>query len=59
VGGRLDKDQEITVEIYVADGRFAGREQAIVNGLHNHFEYREWQSSRQLSKLLARAVSAW
>lgn len=48
----LDKGQEITVEIYVADGRFAGREQAIINGLHNHFEYREWQSSRQLSKLL-------
>ncbi len=48
----LDKDQEITVEIYVADGRFSGREQAIINGLHNHFEYRQWQSSRQLSKLL-------
>ncbi|MGB8861531.1 MAG: hypothetical protein WCC60_19910 [Ilumatobacteraceae bacterium] len=47
----FDKDHEITVEIYVADGRFAGREHAIVNGLHNHFEYRAWQSARQLSKL--------
>ena len=48
----FDKDHEIVVEIYVADGRFAGREQVIANGLHNHFEYREWQSARQLSKLL-------
>ena len=48
----FDKDHEITVEIYVADGRFAGREHAIVNGLHNHFEYRAWQSGRELSKLL-------
>ncbi len=48
----FDKDHEITVEIYVADGRLAGREHAIVNGLHNHFEYRAWQSSRELSKLL-------
>jgi len=48
----FDKDHEITVEIYVADGRFAGREQAIINGLHNHFEYREWQSDRELRKLL-------
>ena len=48
----FDKDHEITVEIYVADRNFSGREEAIVNGLHNHFEYREWQSSRQLRKLL-------
>jgi hypothetical protein len=48
----FDKDHEITVEIYVADGRFAGRELAIVNGLHNHFEYRAWQSGRELSKLM-------
>ncbi|MBI4883586.1 MAG: hypothetical protein HY826_05965 [Actinobacteria bacterium] len=48
----LEKNEPITVEIYVADGRLAGRERAIVNGLHNHFEYREWQSARQLRKLL-------
>jgi len=48
----FDKDHEITVEIYVADGRLAGREQAIASGLHNHFEYRAWQSGRELSKLL-------
>jgi hypothetical protein len=47
----LDKDQPISVEIFVADGRLGGREPAIVNALHNHFEYREWQSARQLSKL--------
>jgi len=48
----LDKDDPITVEIYVADGRFAGREGTIVDGLHNHFEYREWQAARALRKLL-------
>lgn len=48
----LDKNDPITVEIHVADGRFAGREQAIVVGLHNHFEYREWQADRELRKLL-------
>jgi hypothetical protein len=48
----LDKDNPITVEILVADGRFAGREQAIITGLHNHFEYREWQAGRELRKLL-------
>ena len=47
----LDKDQPITLEVYVGDGRFAGREQAIMSGVHHHFEYREWQASRQLSKL--------
>ena len=48
----LEKDEPITLEILVADGRFAGREQAIMNGLHNHFEYREWQADRELRKLL-------
>lgn len=47
----LDRDQPITVEFHVADGRVQGREAAIIAGLHNHFEYREWQSGRQLSKL--------
>jgi hypothetical protein len=47
----LDHDQPITLEVYVADGKLGGREAAIVAGLHNHFEYREWQSARQLSKL--------
>ncbi len=48
----LEKDEPITVEILVADGRFAGRELAIETGLHNHFEYREWQADRALRKLL-------
>ena len=47
----LDKDVPITLEILVADNKLSGRETAIVAGIHNHFEYREWQSSRQLSKL--------
>jgi hypothetical protein len=47
----LDKDEPITLEILVADNRLSGREDAIVAGIHNHFEYREWQSGRQLSKL--------
>jgi hypothetical protein len=48
----FDKDHPVDVEIYVADGRINGREDAIINGLHNHFEYRAWQAGRQLSKLL-------
>jgi hypothetical protein len=48
----LDKDQPITLEVFVADGRLGAREAAIANALHNHFEYREWQSGRQLRKLL-------
>lgn len=48
----LDKDEPITIEVLVADQRLAGREDAIASGIHNHFEYREWQSARQLSKLL-------
>jgi hypothetical protein len=51
-GEDFDKADAIAVEVYVADGRFAGREQTIIDGLHNHFEYREWQSARQLGKLL-------
>jgi hypothetical protein len=48
----LDRDQPITLEVMVADQRLAGREEAIATGIHNHFEYREWQSARQLSKLM-------
>ncbi len=48
----FDKDHAITVEIHVADGRFAGREHDIVNGLPNHAKYRPWQAARQLRKLL-------
>ena len=40
------------MEIYVADGRLDGREEAIVSGLHHHFGYREWQTGCQLRKLL-------
>lgn len=47
----LDRDQPITVEFYVGDGRVQGREAVVAAGLHNHFEYREWQAGRQLSKL--------
>ena len=48
----LDKDEPITIEVLVADQRLAGREDVVAAGIHNHFEYREWQAGRQLSKLL-------
>ncbi len=48
----LDSDHPMEVEITVADGRLEGREEAIANGLLSHFEYREWQTDRQLRKLL-------
>ena len=48
----LDHDHPVEVEISVNDGQLHGREAAIVNGLHRHFEYREWQTARQLHKLL-------
>jgi len=48
----LDHDHRVEVEIYVADDRLNGREEAIARGLHSHFEYRQWQTGRQLRKLL-------
>jgi len=48
----LDHDHPVEVEIHVADDRLNGREEAIVHGLHSHFEYRKWQTARQLRKLL-------
>ncbi|MFM2077924.1 MAG: hypothetical protein RJA49_1814 [Actinomycetota bacterium] len=48
----FDKDEPITIEVLVADQRLAGREDVIATGIHNHFEYREWQASRQLTKLM-------
>ncbi|MFZ4718459.1 MAG: hypothetical protein ACOYMR_03480 [Ilumatobacteraceae bacterium] len=48
----LDADVPITIEVLVGDQRLAGREDAITDGIHNHFEYREWQAGRQLRKLL-------
>jgi len=47
----IDGDDPIDLEIYVADGSMAGREEAVVAGLKNHFEYREWAASRRLSEL--------
>ena len=48
----FDHDHAVDVEICVTDGRVGDREEAIVAGLRSHFEYREWQSGRQLRKLL-------
>lgn len=48
----LDSKDAMEVEITIVDGQFAGREEAIANGLLSHFEYREWQTDRQLRKLL-------
>lgn len=47
----LDRDHPITVEFHIGDQHINGREISITDGLHNHFEYREWQSGRRLSKL--------
>ena len=48
----LGGDKPLTIEIHVIDGVIDERSAAVTNGIHNHFEYREWQSGRQLSKLL-------
>jgi len=48
----LDHDQPLLVEFHVGDGRLLDRTDAVVAGLHHHFEYREWQAGRQLSKLM-------
>ncbi|HSH11595.1 MAG TPA: hypothetical protein VLA10_07395 [Ilumatobacter sp.] len=48
----IDSKDPMEVEITVVDGRLEGREQAIATGLLSHFEYREWQTDRQLRKLL-------
>jgi hypothetical protein len=47
----FDHHHPLSLEIFVADGMVGGREQAIADGLHNHFEYREWQAGRQLRKV--------
>ena len=48
----LDHENPVEVEIFVADDRLNGREEAVAHGLHSHFEYRQWQTGRQLRKLL-------
>lgn len=48
----IDHRQPLTVEFHVADGRLAGYEQAVVDGLHHHFEYRESQAERQFGRVL-------
>ncbi len=48
----LDDEQSVSVEVQITAGAIDGRESAIVAGIHNHFEYREWQAGRQLHKLL-------
>lgn len=47
----IDKDQPLTVEFYVAEGRGTWADAVVSSALHHHFECREWQASRQLSKL--------
>ena len=55
----IDGTDRITLEIYVADGNVVGREGAVVIGLKNHFEYRQWAASRQLSKLWREKGVVW
>lgn len=48
----LGGDKPLTIEIHVGDGNVDGKREAVARGLHNHFEYREWQEGRELSRLL-------
>jgi hypothetical protein len=48
----LDSDEPMEVEISIPDGQVDGREETIANGILSHFEYREWQTDRQLRRLL-------
>ena len=48
----LDSDEPMEVEISIADGQVDGLEETIANGILSHFEYREWQTDRQLRRLL-------
>lgn len=48
----LETDDQIILEVIVADHQIDGRETAIADAVHAHFEYREWQTGRQLRKLL-------
>jgi hypothetical protein len=41
----------ITIEVVVADDSANGREDQVTAGIHNHFAYRRWVASRQLSHL--------
>lgn len=48
----LDPRQPLDLEIHVEDGRLDGREAAIAAAIQSHFDYRTWQLSRALHKLL-------
>lgn len=48
----IDADGPFVIEIVVADRNLAGREELISQGIHHHFEYREWQVGRQMHRLL-------
>ncbi len=47
----IDGDEPIALEIYIGDGSAAGKEGAVVAGLRDYFEYREWAASRRLTEL--------
>jgi len=47
----LGGGKPLTIEIHVIDGVVDERSAAVKDGIHNHFEYREWQESRELQKL--------
>jgi hypothetical protein len=48
----IDRHHDLDVEIYVNDGRAAGREATIAAAIQHHFEYRQWQLGRELHGLL-------
>ena len=54
----LDRGHPVDVEIYVADGRLDGREEAIISGLHHHFGYRSGRRAANCASCSARGGSA-
>lgn len=48
----IDRRHPLDVEIHVADGRLDDREAAIATAIQSHFEYRAWQLSRELRKVI-------
>lgn len=48
----IGRHHPLDVEVHVANGRLDGREALIAHAIQAHFEYRTWQLSRSLHKLL-------
>jgi hypothetical protein len=47
----LGRDKPLAIEVHVTTDSPGGHRDIVARGLHNHFDYRAWQSDRQLTKL--------